>query len=102
MSPQEVLDAARTKVPNLGMATVYRTVKSLTTEGWLVPVLMPGEPQRYEVSGKGHHHHFSCRRCGKVFELEGCPSDLGALIPTGFAMESHEVFVFGCCAQCVD
>ena len=102
MSPKEVFDDARQQVPDLGMATVYRTVKGLTKEGWVVPVAMPGEPQRYEVAGKGHHHHFSCRSCGKVFELEGCPGDLGQLVPAGFAMESHEVFIFGRCDQCCD
>ena len=31
--PQEVLEAARTEVPGLGIATVYRNLKALVEEG---------------------------------------------------------------------
>ncbi|MCC6145145.1 MAG: transcriptional repressor [Candidatus Hydrogenedentes bacterium] len=101
LSPQEVLDSARVEVPNLGIATVYRTVKGLTEEGKLVPVEMPGEPQRYEESGKHHHHHFCCRVCGRVFEMKGCPQGLGNMLPEGCVMEDHEVFIYGRCSDCV-
>ena len=100
MSPQEVLDDAQGAVPRLGLATVYRTLKELTQEGWLVAVELPGEPQRWEVAGKGHHHHFSCEDCGKVFELSGCPANLARLVPPGFTMQRHEVFIFGHCRDC--
>lgn len=100
LSPQEVLDDARSEVPNLGIATVYRTVKGLTDEGWLVPVELPGEPQRYEKAGKGHHHHFCCRKCGRMFEMTGCPDNLGRLVPAGFVMEDHELFIYGRCQEC--
>ena len=100
LSPAEILQTARTQVPNLGIATVYRSVKGLTEEGWLVPIDVPGEPQRYELSGKEHHHHFSCRQCGRIFDFDGCPKDLSKLVPRGFHMEDHEVFLYGRCADC--
>ena len=100
MSPAEVLDAARSKVPRLGIATVYRTLGGLVDEGSIIPVALPGEPPRYEVAGKGHHHHFHCRTCGKVFELEGCPADLSSLTPAGFRLESHEIVLYGRCSTC--
>ena len=46
LSPEETLTGAQNIVPNLGMATVYRSVKSLVEEEWLVAVDMPGESQR--------------------------------------------------------
>ena len=100
LTPREVLEGARGSVPNMGLATVYRTVKALTEEGWLVPVEMPGQPQRYECAGKGHHHHFNCNRCGRTFEMEGCPAGIDALVPDGFSMEAHEVFIYGLCDEC--
>ena len=102
MSPTELLAAAREDVPRMGLATVYRTVRALTDEGWLVPVEMPGEPQRYECAGKGHHHHFNCSRCGRTFEVEGCPKGLETMVPDGFRMETHEVFIYGLCSECND
>ena len=38
LSPQEIHAAARGAVPGLGMATVYRNVKSLVGAGWLKTV----------------------------------------------------------------
>lgn len=100
LSPQEVLDRARGKVPSLGIATVYRALNSLEREGWIIPVQIPGDPTRYEVSGKQHHHHFRCRACGRVFEVQGCPGNIDHLAPDGFVLENHEVLLFGLCAEC--
>ena len=100
MSPLEVLAAAQRALPSLGLATVYRQIKSLTAEGWLVPVELPGEPARYEQSGKAHHHHFRCRRCERIFEVEGCLLKLPTALPRGFKLENHEVVLFGLCADC--
>jgi Fur family transcriptional regulator, ferric uptake regulator len=100
LGPREVLDAAQDRVPSLGIATVYRTVKALVEESWLVPVELPGEPPRYERAGKQHHHHFVCRACDRVFEVEGCPGNLGAVVPRGFQLQAHEVVLYGRCAAC--
>jgi Fur family transcriptional regulator, ferric uptake regulator len=100
LTPREVLDGAQAEAPGLGIATVYRTVKDLREEGWLTTVELPGEPARFELSDKAHHHHFSCRNCGRVFELAGCPGDLKQLLPKGFSMEDHEVVLYGACREC--
>lgn len=100
LSPQEVLELARVRVPSLGLATVYRTLKALLEEGFLVSVELPGEVPRYERAGKAHHHHFLCRVCGRVYELEGCPKDVETLVPPGFLAEGHEVTLYGRCAAC--
>ena len=100
LTPREVLDKAHGHVPNMGIATVYRTVKALMEEGWLSAVEMPGQPQRYERAGKEHHHHFNCNRCGRTFEMDGCPGGLDSMVPDGFKMETHEVFIYGLCEEC--
>jgi len=100
LASDEVLRLAQQRVAGLGMATVYRTIKALTDEGWLVPVEVPGAPPRYEVRGKAHHHHFHCLRCGKLFELDGCLERLGKLIPPSFRVVDHVVMIYGYCASC--
>lgn len=100
VSPRELLDEARTAVPTLGPATVYRTLRAMVEDGAAVTVELPGEPPRYELAHLGHHHHFRCRACDRVFEVEGCPGDLAALAPAGFRVEAHEVLLFGRCAAC--
>jgi Fur family ferric uptake transcriptional regulator len=100
LSPAEILAAAQSDTPGLGIATVYRTVKSLVDEGVLAPVCLPGEAPRYEIAGKGHHHHFHCRHCKGVFEVEHCFGDFQKSVPTGFLLESHEVVLYGLCNSC--
>lgn len=103
LSPSEIHRAASGSVPGLGIATVYRNLRSLAAEGWLREVELPGGgPIRYEVAGKGHHHHFHCRLCDRVFEVDDCPGDLRALAPPGFRPESHEIILYGLCARCAE
>ena len=84
----------------ISLATVYRTLKNGVEGGWLTQVELPGEPPRYEATGKQHHHHFHCRSCDRVYEIEGCPDDLRNLTPPGFALEAHEIVLYGRCADC--
>lgn len=101
LGPFEVLEAGRAEVRGLGIATVYRTINSFVETGWLVPVELPGEAPRYERAGAGHHHHFRCRLCTRVFEIEGCTGDFAKLAPPGFQLESHDIVLYGKCARCV-
>jgi Fur family ferric uptake transcriptional regulator len=101
LSPQEVLDSAQGTLPGLGIATVYRNIRALVEGGWLHSVGLPGVPDRYEIAGKHHHHHFHCRECDAVFEVEACPEDVEELAPTGFQVESHEITFYGLCNGCI-
>ncbi len=100
LSIQEVLELARKEVRGLGIATVYRNVGALVEEGFLAQVDISGESPRYEVSGRGHHHHFHCRRCHRVFEVDGCVPEVERLAPEGFVMESHDILLVGRCPEC--
>ncbi len=100
LSPKELLEMAQMEVESLGIATVYRNLRALEEEGWIEAVELPGESPRYEVAGKGHHHHFHCRDCDRVYEVEGCPGNLTSVTPEGFELESHEFVLYGRCETC--
>jgi len=100
LTPQEILDGAQKDVEGLGLATVYRTINALVEAGEVVAVDVPGEPPRYEPGGKDHHHHFHCRACGRVFEVDNCPGSLKHMTPAGFVLESHHITLYGTCAEC--
>jgi Fur family ferric uptake transcriptional regulator len=100
LSPQQVLEAAQTERPGLGIATVYRNIKSLLEDGWLAPVDLPGAPTVYERSGKAHHHHFHCEACSRVFELAGCIPQINRLAGRRFSVRRHELVLYGTCADC--
>ena len=100
LTPPEVLERASVVVPSLGIATVYRHLKTLQEEGWLKCVDLPGEGTRYELASIGHHHHFKCDTCERVFDVPGCTSDVDELAPEGFVVTRHEVLLFGLCSEC--
>ncbi|MET0381809.1 MAG: transcriptional repressor [Burkholderiaceae bacterium] len=100
LSPAEVLGQARRHVPALGLATVYRNLKALVDEGAIQAVTLPGETPRYEIAQRGHHHHFRCDVCRRVFDVHACPGDLAGLAPPGFAVERHEITLYGKCGGC--
>ncbi len=100
MLPGDVQQLASRISPRLGIATVYRNIKSLVAEGWLEAVHLPGENPRYELRDRPHHHHFQCRTCGRVFDIPGCPGTLENLAPPGFLVDGHELTLYGVCGEC--
>lgn len=100
LSAQELHEAAQATVPELGIATVYRNLKSLVDDGLLQPVELPGEPTRFELADIGHHHHFMCCHCSRVFDIQHCPRGVENAAPEGFEVERHELVLYGRCADC--
>ena len=100
LAPQEVLELAQATLPGLGIATVYRALKAMAEEGLLREVHLPGRSPMYEVAHHGHHHHFQCRVCARVFDVHACPGDLASLAPPGFEVDSHEITLSGRSSDC--
>jgi Fur family ferric uptake transcriptional regulator len=100
LSIGEILLQGRQFLPSLSIATVYRAVREMVEEKQLTVVELPGRPPHYERAGKHHHHHFVCRRCERVFELEGCLEGWKSLTPQGFSVEEHEIILYGRCQEC--
>jgi Fur family transcriptional regulator, ferric uptake regulator len=69
----EVLRRARRQMPGLHLATVYRALESLKKLG-IVDELdlmhVNGHGHYYEACTNKDHMHFTCLRCGGVFEIQ--------------------------------
>ncbi len=100
LSPQEVLASAQSAVPGLSLATVYRNLKLLQSSEEIIVVTLPGDSPRYESVRHGHHHHFQCMNCSRVFDVHACPGNLAKLAPEGFTVDHHELTLYGRCAAC--
>jgi Fur family transcriptional regulator, ferric uptake regulator len=101
LSTQEVLVGGQVVVPSLSIATVYRTLKDLTTEGWILPVKLPGEADRYEVTKLGEHYHFKCNSCSRVFDIHERIKNSNLPAPPDFVVESYELILYGRCSDCI-
>ncbi len=100
LSAGEVLVGTREAVATVGIATVYRNLKLLVEAGEVEAVTLPGGNPHYEMAQLGHHHHFQCTACDRVFDVPECRSDLKKLLPRGFTMDRHELVLYGRCAAC--
>ena len=101
LSAREILADTQAEVASIGIATVYRTLKLLVDAGEVEAVPLPGGIPHYELTKLGHHHHFQCTRCERVFDVPECGGNPKELLPRGFTMERHELVLYGRCAACV-
>jgi Fur family ferric uptake transcriptional regulator len=94
---------AKASKATTGIATVYRTINLLLEQRRIQSVILPNGETRYEAYKPGHHHHhFQCRSCHRVLDVDMCPVGLptGTTIPGGYYVEAHELTLFGLCPKC--
>lgn len=107
LAAEEIYDLARQKYPDIGLATVYRTVQVLVDLAIIDKVSLNDGLARYELGadhGSGHHHHHAiCSRCGKIISFKGDLLDTleqALLDMSGFLVTDHEVKLHGYCREC--
>jgi len=92
------------KVPGVGRATVFRTMKLLADTGALCRVLLDDGSLHYRLRlRRGHHHHVVCTSCGSVQDLSDCVVSevVGELSrSTGYQIEGHWLELWGRCRAC--
>lgn len=103
LTPQLILEEGRRECPNLGLATVYRTVELLERDGYLHRLHETGGGEGLVLSLCAHAHHVVCAACGRVAEFSTC--DLRQTIEeasreTGFVISEHYLELLGLCEQC--
>jgi len=105
LSTEEIFNLVKEKHPDIGLATVYRTLQ-LFDELDIIHKLNFGDGcYRYEINReqKHHHHHLICVKCGKVIEfgddlLEKLEENIEK--QNNFKVLDHRVKFFGYCAEC--
>ena len=96
-------EALRARLPGLGRATIYRSLKLLVEAGVVCRVLLEDGKLHYQLSHRGHHHHLLCVECGASQDLLGCSiEDLLQQVSAGhrFQMSGHWLEVYGRCQSC--
>ena len=103
LTPAEIHERARKRIPNLGLATTYRHIHGLVKKGNLVGVDYPGQPTRYEWADGLQKVHFVCRSCEKLFAIQENldfkdPDE--PPLPPGFKIQGGEWILYGLCPAC--
>jgi Fur family ferric uptake transcriptional regulator len=105
LTAQEIFDRLRGSGRRVGIASVYRVLDLLTSEGLLQRIDLGSGISRYEPvrSGGHHHHHLVCDSCGKVeaFEDRALETAIHRLERTsGYVVAGHDVVLHGACGDC--
>lgn len=96
---EEVYRAAKARMPQIAMGTVYRNLAQLVNEGRIRKLSVPDGPDRYDGCTRPHEHLF-CDSCGKVVDI-WC-GDLTEMIEsrTGCRIASYTLDLHGLCPVC--
>ena len=89
---------------HIGLATVYRALADLASEGEADSLQSPDGESLYRACSTGHHHHLICRSCGLTVEIEADEVESWARKTAalhGFSRPEHVVDIFGFCNSCV-
>ncbi|MDF2521668.1 MAG: transcriptional repressor [Clostridia bacterium] len=105
LSAEEIYDLVKVPCPEIGLATVYRTMQVLDELGLVYKHNFDDGRTRYEITqNEDHqHHHLICKKCGQVIEVE---EDLLEQLETevqkkyDFSITNHNVKFFGYCSSC--
>ena len=65
---EAVFEAVKSKLPNISIDTVYRTLTSLEDLNMIFRVDNQLPKARFDAD-KTPHHHFICTQCGEVFDV---------------------------------
>ena len=87
----------------IGLATVYRALADLASEGEADSLQQDGESIYRACTPNSHHHHLICRNCGLTVEIEADEVEAWAhkvAAQNGFTQANHVVDVFGLCGSC--
>jgi Fur family ferric uptake transcriptional regulator len=75
LSAEEVHQELTESQERISLATVYRTLRLLSSMGLLLELELAEGGRRYELAGDSHrdHHHLVCVGCGRTEEFESLP-----------------------------
>lgn len=91
----------RRRLPRVSLATVYRNLRRLAAEGFLLE-RAGADGLRFD-GNTGRHDHFTCLACRRVFDVPPAANARArhrVAARTGFEVMDHRVEFYGFCAAC--
>ena len=93
------------ELPNIGRATVYRTIKLLLDAGVICKLALPDGTPMYSTALVHHHHHTICVKCYSIGEFRH--ATIERLLRTlereiSADIVEHRIEIFTLCGECED
>lgn len=106
LSTEEIYELVKAHYPEIGLATVYRTLLLLVSMELVYKMDFDDGCSRYEINSSmedHRHHHLICLKCGSVAEVKEDLLDSleeQILEKNGFIVKDHRVKFYGFCKNC--
>ncbi|MDQ0339154.1 Fur family ferric uptake transcriptional regulator [Caldalkalibacillus uzonensis] len=106
LSAEDVYLLVKEKAPEIGLATVYRTLELLSDLKIIHKLNFGDGVARYEFREEGaerHHHHLICVQCGAVDEImEDLLQNVEHKVEEDFQFKilDHRLIFHGICHRC--
>ncbi|WFA09663.1 Fur family transcriptional regulator [Tissierella sp. Yu-01] len=107
LSCEDVFGIVSVENPEIGIATVYRTLQLFERLNIVYKINFDDGLSRYELNfgtENHHHHHLICLKCGKVLEVQlDLLESLEEEIENNghFKIVDHNVKFYGYCNDCI-
>ena len=103
-STEDLYQSLRSKHPNIGYATVHRSLKLFAECGIAMIRNFGDGAQRFEPCSKDEHHdHLVCTKCGLIIEFENKQiENLQEQVAKShvFSVVDHRLELYGYCEKC--
>lgn len=106
LSAEGIYMYVKRKYPDIGLATVYRTLEILTELKITYRMVLDDGLARYDLNqheSTHFHHHLLCLQCGRIEEVqEDLLGDVEELVLErfGFQVSDHRLTFHGICREC--
>lgn len=106
LSAEDIYLLVKDKAPEIGLATVYRTLELLLELQIVEKINFGDGVSRYDLRQEGFehfHHHLVCVECGSIEEIfDNLLEDVEKKVEKewGFQVQDHRLTFHGVCKQC--
>jgi Fur family ferric uptake transcriptional regulator len=100
---EELHQLVRRRLPKISMATVYRNLEILSSEGLAQKMDMAGAQRRFD-GDTSNHYHVRCVACGRVEDVDFDPiPNIEQAIGdrSAYKVLSHRLEFIGLCPDCL-
>lgn len=98
---EDIYGEVRSIIPDISLATVYKTLRELVDMGELLEIKHDGEQSRFDPR-TDQHNHLVCTKCGRMEDVlqQFSGIELNETERRGFRIKQSEVVFWGLCPAC--
>jgi len=105
LAPPEIVARCHKAGRKVNKTTVYRDLATMEKAGIIHRVIVSDRTQYFELTERGHHHHFVCTKCEVIRDVVLEEASILSMARNtgkkiGFSISTHAFEFYGRCRTC--